>query len=104
VDQEFRRFILETYAGVLFAQGLKLLYRDHGVQMRFKDETRGEYRSDEELKQLEQKLLMSARKMAEELVSELESRGFHTPEDFEKNRKYLKVIVDGYHKRLMQKL
>jgi hypothetical protein len=104
VEPELRRFISDTYTGVLYRQGLALLYRDHGVQMRFKDESRGQYRTDEEIKQLEQELLAQSRKLSEELVDELESRGFHTPGDFEENKSELKAIVEGYVKRLMQKL
>lgn len=104
MDAELRRFLLDAYSATLYKQALAILYRDHGVQMRFTDETTQHYRSDKELKDLEQRQLVQSQKLARELVDELDSAGFHTEEDFVKRKGQLKLIVDEYIKRLIQRL
>jgi len=104
LDSEFRRFLIDSYAGVLTKQGLELLYRDHGAEVRFTDRSRANYRTDKERELIESQVAAKAHRLARELVDELESHGFSTPEDFVARKPLLKAIVDGYHKRLVDKL
>lgn len=104
MEEEFRRFLLDFYADFLVRQTLAILYRDHGVQTRFTDETLTQYRSEQEQKRLEKELQTHAERLARELVHDLESRGFNSPEDLEARKSELKIVVDKYHKRLIQRL
>jgi hypothetical protein len=106
MDQGLKRYLVDVYAGVYSKRALALLYRDHGREMRFTDETLTKYRSDEELKRLEDRIKGETETLAKELVDELESHGFDTLSDFEQTDKQsqLKAILDGYDKRVVMTL
>jgi hypothetical protein len=104
LDPEFKRFLIDSYAGVLCKQGLELLYRDHGAEVRFTDQSRAQYRTDKELEIIESEVAAMAQRLSRELVDELQSHGFSTPEDFVTKKTLLKAMVNGYHKRLIDKL
>ena len=67
-----------------------------------RDLTKGEYRTSEELAQIEAKVREKAEKMSEDFVDELEVKGISTPEDYEQKARIIEETLEIYRNRLVK--
>ena len=96
---ELRDFLVGVFKDLIFAEAKDYLSKKRAFR---RDPTTDEYRSSEELAQIEADVREKAEKMSEDFVDELEVKGITTPKDYEQKTRIIGETFEIYRNRFMK--
>lgn len=96
MEAAFRKFLTDYYKNLMLDQAMKFLERYFTNELKFEDERKQRYRSDEDIEALEIEAKRQCETMTKELVDELEAEGIATSEEFIRQRMTAEKIQEKY--------
>jgi hypothetical protein len=100
VEAPFKRYLIDYYRSLMEEQANKVLERYFTNELKFEDEEKQKYRSEEDLQVIKIESKDQCETMTKELVDELEAEGIATSQDF--IEKYL--IAERIQEKYLDKL
>ena len=100
MEAPFKRYLLDYYRSLMEEQANKVLERYFTNELKFEDEEKQRYRSEEDLQVIKIESKDQCETMTKELVDELEAEGIATSQDF--IEKYL--IAERIQEKYLDKL
>lgn len=96
MEVTFRRFLINYYKSLMFDQAIQFLERYFTNELKFEDEEKQKYRSDEDIEALKTEAQKQCETMTKELVDELEAEGIITSEEFINRHMTAEKIQEKY--------
>jgi len=96
---ELRDFLVGVFKDFVLDEAKNYLSKIDAFR---RDLTKDEYRTSEELVQIEAKVKEKAEEMSEDFIDELEVKGISTPEDYEQKTRIIEETLEIYRNKFIK--